>query len=142
VITNSEKAQIIDFVKNKPIEVVYIFGSHATGEVKPLSDYDFAVLFDESMSGSKRFDLKLELITFFSKLFTTDKVDVVDINSAPLAFRYSAIKPRMDIYTRSKIKRDEFELKTFQEFLDRIYYIKRHTQEGLKLFAKYGLKQS
>lgn len=142
MITNSEKAQIIEFAKNKPIEVVYIFGSQATGEVKPLSDYDFAVLFDESMSSHERFDLKLELIVFLSKLFKTDKVDVVDLNAAPSPFRYSAIVPRMDIYTRSKIKRNDFELKTFREFLDRIYYIKRHTREGLKLFARYGLQQS
>jgi len=142
MLTNSQKAQIIEFAKNKPVEVVYVFGSQATGEVKPLSDYDFAVLFDEQISSSVRFDLKLDLITFLSKLLKTDKVDVVDLNSAPISFRYSAIKPRMDIYTRSKIKRDEFELKTFQEFLDRVYYIKRHTQENLKLFAKYGLGQA
>ncbi|MEK7534052.1 MAG: nucleotidyltransferase domain-containing protein [Patescibacteria group bacterium] len=139
MLTSSEKAQIIEFVKSKPIEVVYIFGSQATGKVMPLSDYDFAVLFDESISAHERFELKLDFIAFLSKLLKTDKVDVVDLNSAPLPFRYSAIKPRMDIYTRSKTKRDEFELKTFREFLDRVYYIKRHTQESLRLFAKHGL---
>ena len=142
MLTNSKKAQIIEFVKNKPVEVVYVFGSHADGRVSPLSDYDFAVLFDEQISSSERFDLKLDLITFLSRLLKTDKVDVVDLNTAPIAFRYSAIKPRMDIYIRSKIKRNEFELKTLQEFLDRVYYIKRHTRESLKLFAKYGLQRS
>ena len=139
MITSLNKAQIIDFVKNKPIEVVYIFGSQATGKIKPLSDYDFAVLFDESISSSKRFDLKLELIVFLSKLLKTDKVDVVSLNKAPLAFRYSAITPRLDIYTRSKTKRNEFELKTFQEFLDRVYYIKRHTRVSLAKIAQEGL---
>lgn len=139
MLTSSEKAQTIEFVKNKPIEIVYIFGSQATGEIKPLSDFDFAVLFAEQISSSKRFDLKLELIIFLSKLLKTDKVDVVDLNSAPLTFRYSAIKPRRDIYTRSKTKRDEFELKTFQEFLDRVYYIKRHTKASLATIANEGL---
>lgn len=139
MITNNEKAQIIEFAKNKPIEVVYIFGSHATGEVKPLSDYDFAVLFDESISSSERFYLKLELINFFSRLFKTDKVDVVDLNAAPIHFRYSAIVPRMDVYTRSKIKRNDFELKTFQIFLDRVYYMKRHANASLATIAQEGL---
>ena len=139
MLTNSQKSQIIEFVKNKLLEVVYVFGSQATGEVKPLSDYDFAVLFDDQISSSVRFDLKLEIITFLSKLLKTDKIDVVDLNSAPISFRYSAIKPRMDIYTRSKIKRDEFELKTFQEFFDRAYYMKRHTKVSLTTIASEGL---
>lgn len=139
MITNSEKARIIEFAKNKPFEVVYVFGSQATGEVKPLSDYDFAVLFDESISSHERFDLKLEFIIFLSKLFKTDKVDVVDLNTAPIPFRYSAIAPRMDIYTRSKIKRNDFELKTFQIFLDRAYYMKRHANTSLATIAQEGL---
>jgi len=48
--------------------VIYVFGSQTTGEVKSLSDYDFAVLFDEEISRRERFDLKLELINFFSRL--------------------------------------------------------------------------
>lgn len=139
MITNDEVKQIIEFAKNKPIEVIYLFGSRAKGEMKPLSDYDFAVLFDDSINSSERFDLKLELIVFFSHLFATDSVDVLDLNSAPVAFRYEAIQPRADIYTKSKIKRDEFEFKTVKEFLDRVYYIKRHTQQGLKFFAEHGL---
>ena len=139
MLSSSQKAQIIEFATNKPIEVVYIFGSQATGEVRPLSDFDFAVLFNESASNTKRFDLKLEFIALLTKLLKTDKVDVVDLNSAPLAFRYSAITPRMDIYTKSKTKRDEFELKTLQEFLDRAYYIRRHTKVSLATIASEGL---
>jgi len=47
----------------------------------------------------------------------------------------------MDIYTRSKIKRDEFEVKTFQKFFDRVYYIKRHTKVSLATIAREGLNK-
>jgi predicted nucleotidyltransferase len=120
MLTNSEKTQIIEFAKDKPIEVVYIFGSHATGNIKPLSDYDFAVLFDEKISSRERFDLKLELIAFLSKLFKTDKVDVVDINTASPAFCYFVIKFRMDIYTRLESIRCDFEIKNIREHFDRL----------------------
>lgn len=124
MLTNNEKAQIIEFVRNKPIEVVYIFGSHATGEVKPLSDYDFAILFNESISAHERFDLKLEFIIFLSKLFKTDKVDVVDLSTASPAVRYFAIKPRMDIFTQSESIRCGFEHKTLQVYFDRSEHLR------------------
>lgn len=140
MLTDRQKKQIIKFVKNKPIEVVYLFGSQAKNEVKPLSDYDFAVLFDKSASSGERFDLKLELINFLSGLFKTGSVDVVDLNSAPINFRYEAIAPRMDIYTKSEAVRIDFEHRTIQEFFDRLYYIKRQTALGLKKFAEQGFK--
>jgi len=124
MLTDREKTQIIEFVKNKPVEVVYVFGSQVTGEVKPLSDYDFAALFDEQISSSERFDLKLEFITFLSKLLKTDKVDVVDLNTVSPAIRYSVIKPRMDIFTRSEPIRCDFEHKTLQKYFDRLERLK------------------
>ena len=139
MITEEHKTKIIEFAKSRPIEVVYLFGSQATNEVKPLSDYDFAVLFSDTLTSSERFDLKLESIGFLTSLFKTDNVDVLDLNSAPPAFRFSAIVSRMDLYTRSESIRVDFEHRTMQEFFDRLYYIKRQTAQGLKKFAEQGL---
>ena len=139
MITNEQKQTIIEYVKKLPIEVIYLFGSHATNEVKPLSDYDFGILFDEKVSKSERFDLKLDIMGFLSHIFKTDNVDVVDLNSAPPAFRYEAMKPRCDIYSRLESKRVEFEFKAMQEHLDRLYFIKRHTRIGLAIIAREGI---
>lgn len=139
MITNEQKQAIIEYAKSQPIEVIYLFGSHATNEVKPLSDYDFGVLFDDKLSSGERFDLKLDVMGFLSHLFKTDHVDVVDLNSAPPAFRYEAMKPRCDIYTRSESQRVNFEFRAMQEHLDRLYFIKRHTKIGLATIAREGI---
>lgn len=139
MITEEQKTKIIAFAKGRPIEVIYLFGSQARNEVKPLSDYDFAILFSDTLTSSERFDLKLESIGFLTGLFKTDTVDVLDLNSAPSTFRYSAIAPRMDIYTKDERERVHFEFKTIQEFFDLLYFIKRHTKIGLATITQYGI---
>ncbi len=139
MITNEQKQAIIEYAKTQPIEVIYLFGSHATNKVKPLSDYDFGVLFDEKVSKSERFDFKLDIMGFLSHIFKTDNVDVVDLNFASPAFRYEAMKPRCDIYTRLESQRVNFEFRAMQDFFDRLYYIKRHTTLGIAYIARHGL---
>ena len=61
------------------IKLVYFFGSKATGKEGPLSDYDFAIYLDEK-DKKKIFDIKFTLMDKISRLFKTDKVDIVILN--------------------------------------------------------------
>ena len=58
------------------IKLAYFFGSRATGQNGPLSDYDFAVYMDEK-NANKRFDKRLKIMESLSKVLRTDDVDVV-----------------------------------------------------------------
>lgn len=72
--------QIIPVFENHPeVKLVYVFGSQATGNTGPLSDYDFAVYLDEKNS-KKRFDIRLKLAGEISSKLKTDAVDVVVLN--------------------------------------------------------------
>jgi predicted nucleotidyltransferase len=55
------------------IKLVYLFGSQARGETGPLSDYDFAVYFDEK-DPKKMFNIKLELMGQLSTILRTDGI--------------------------------------------------------------------
>lgn len=63
------------------IKLGYFFGSRARDEAGPLSDYDFAVYFDEP-NVIKRHHILFELIPKVSKILKTDSVDVVSLNDS------------------------------------------------------------
>jgi len=59
---NNLEEKIVSVMSKYPeVKLMYLFGSRATGDVGPLSDYDVAVYMDE-IDGKKRFDTKLKLM--------------------------------------------------------------------------------
>ncbi len=139
MLTNEQIASIRDYCASKPIEVVYLFGSQATGKVNHRSDYDFGVLFDQKIPSSERFDLVISLMSFLGGVTGFgDRVDVVDLNSAYLRFRFEATAQRGDIYYRSREVRDAFEQKTMDEYYDYVYYLKRNSKMTMERIAAVG----
>lgn len=67
------------FTRYPEIKLVYFFGSRAKRASGPLSDYDFAVHFDD-IKGSRMFSIKLDLITQISRILKSDRVDIVILN--------------------------------------------------------------
>lgn len=61
------------------IKLAYLFGSRATGQTGPLSDYDFAI-YTAGLNKEKRFDLRLELMSRLGELLKTEAVDMVSLN--------------------------------------------------------------
>jgi len=61
------------FEKYNSVKLAYLFGSRATGEVGPNSDYDFAVFLDPRKKKTF-FDTKLELLGNLVGALRTDKV--------------------------------------------------------------------
>jgi len=135
----SQQLKLKNYFRNQPVELVYLFGSQAEGKITPLSDYDFAVLFRKDLSSSERFEQKLKYIADLGKLLSTDKVDVLDLNSAPPSFRFAAFAPRQEIYVKDERKRVEFEFRAMEEHFDRLYYLRRHALTSLEKIAKEGL---
>lgn len=86
------------------IKLVYFFGSKATGEGGPLSDHDFAFYLDEK-DPKKVFDIKFKLQDKISRMFKTDKIDVVilGLNEAP-ELKYNIIKEGILIYEKEPYK--------------------------------------
>lgn len=58
------------------IKLAYFFGSKAKNNGGPLSDYDFAVYFDEN-DESKMYNIKFKLLDELSRLLKTDKIDAI-----------------------------------------------------------------
>jgi predicted nucleotidyltransferase len=80
MISQDQKQRITKSLQAHPeVMLAYLFGSQASGDTGPLSDFDIAVYFDESnVSGAA--DLRLELLAELGRVLRTDNVDLVLLN--------------------------------------------------------------
>ncbi|MBU2575935.1 nucleotidyltransferase domain-containing protein [Patescibacteria group bacterium] len=113
------------FKKEPLVKLAYLFGSQATGDAGPLSDYDFAVYADTKDS-KESFYLKCGLNGSICEILNTDKVDVVMLNSStgPL-IKYMAVSEGIVIYEQEPY-RVFIEPKIFNEFFDYKISMVRH----------------
>ncbi|KKT73169.1 MAG: Nucleotidyltransferase [Candidatus Nomurabacteria bacterium GW2011_GWA1_46_11] len=137
MLTDGQTNTIHTYASQKPISLVYLFGSQATGDVGPSSDYDFAVLFDRLLSSGERFDLKLDFVNFLSGIVKTDKIDVVDLNVAPVSFAFETTTKGVCLFGNRQVQ-DDFEFLTFQRFQDQRFYLKRYASEIVARIAATG----
>jgi predicted nucleotidyltransferase len=82
------------FEKHSDVVAVYLFGSQADGYAMPWSDVDLGVLW----KGPVAFAQELALDTQISLALGTDRVDVVNLNRAPLSLQHRAISRGILLY--------------------------------------------
>lgn len=130
-----------EYFKNKPVRLVYLMGSQASGQTKPYSDVDMAVLFDQNLSAKQRFNIRIELLSNLAKFLGTDNIDLIDLQNASPLFAYEAIKHRKELYVEDENIRVNFETKALANYFDQKYYLSRHAILGLvKLKEEYGIR--
>lgn len=107
------------------IKLAYFFGSRANGKAGPLSDYDFAVYIDER-NKKKLFELKFILMDKISRLFKTDKVDVVILNMTESPeLKFNIIKEGRLIYEKEPF-RVLVEPRILNEYFDFHFMLKKY----------------
>lgn len=110
------EAALEKFSRIKPLILVYHFGSSASKTATPLSDIDIAYLDDES---SNPFDFEIDIESCARGLFQKNtRIDLVRLNSAPVAVKYKTIKTGRLLYERSEEIRAKFEESVIMEYLD------------------------
>ena len=113
---------IAQIEKDKDIVALYVFGSMATGHLKPLSDLDFGILVSGKLDKQKRFDKHLDLIGRFNQVLQTDEVDLVMMNDAPMRFSHNIIKSGKLLYCSNRTELSNFIEKTIKLYLDFRYF--------------------
>lgn len=93
----------------------YLFGSVASGRPGPLSDVDVAVYLEEGTDCGRR---RFEVIEALARHLGTDGIDVVVLNSAPIALAGRVLSGRRVILDRRPFVRHRYESLTAREFLD------------------------
>ena len=132
MLTKEDRQKISEYLSGqKKIDVAYLFGSQSTGKAGILSDIDIAVLFDKKISKEDRFNEKLTIAGELGSLLKSNKVEVVDLNSAPPALRFSAIEKRDILFVRSDSERSTFEADTMSKYQDYRYFLQSNTTNSL-----------
>jgi predicted nucleotidyltransferase len=108
------------------IVAVYLFGSYGTCYEHPTSDLDLGVVF------RKRMDLKreLEIEAALSLALGIDRIDFVNLNSAPVALQFRALSEGTLVYEADYILNSNFLERVFREYRDYSFRYFRFAEES------------
>ena len=104
------------------IQVMYLFGSYASGTPKADSDADIAVFTD----GSETFTMDLEVGVFLQQRLKRP-VDVVIIQKASPIFQHEIMRKKVRIFEKSTASRAFLENQSLRAYLDARHYQRKRT---------------
>lgn len=97
------------------IEFAYLFGSASTGRVTPRSDIDLAIYVSESADTHL---VRLETSRIAAAHLGTDAIDIVLLNTAPVALAGRVLTSRTVVVDRRPFLRHRYESLTARLFQD------------------------
>lgn len=133
---DSIRSAIRKVARNQPIDLVYLFGSRASGKEDKESDIDIAVLARSTLSGDERFDLRLTLLTECARALglvdETERMDVVVLQDASILLQHNVIRARCPLFQKSVQKRAIYESRVWKLYDDEVYYLDRENALTLR----------
>lgn len=105
-------------VDDQDVIALYVFGSLVHGELKPLSDLDFAILLSNRLDKNQRFDKHIQLIGVFTDIFRTDEIDLINMNDAPPMMAIQILKTGKLMACTDKPTLSNFYERTIKTCLD------------------------
>jgi len=122
-----------------PIIAIYLFGSQASNNVGPLSDYDFAVQLKDNVSEEEATDIQGRLSLDLSHELSGKSVDIVILNYAPILLKYQCLSRGKLLYSSDDKKRAKLTYEILQKYLDWSHFEKSFSSALIKKVSKRGL---
>jgi predicted nucleotidyltransferase len=130
---------LVDLVSaDTDVVALFVFGSLASGELKPLSDIDLGVLLDKRLDKTDRFNKHLDLIGKFTGFFNTEEIDTIILNDAPMRFVVKVLSTGKLLFERDRPVLVDFYDKSVKNFLDFKYFIDDYNKTFLKGVGYHG----
>ena len=132
--------ELVKLLKNdKTIVAFYTFGSAASGNLRPLSDLDFAVLLSVQLNKHEIFEKNLDLIGTIENVLKTEEFDLVILNTAPMRFAYNILKTgKLEFFKDRNVLIDFIE-KTNKMYLDFKFFREQFGKTFLEKLGYVGL---
>ena len=108
---------IIDELRGIEVEAIYLFGSYAKGNAKPISDIDISVITKRNVPRN----IKEEILSNSSK-----NIDISIFWDLPPTIRFRVFKEGKLLYKRDEIALQRVKVDTLKSYLDIQPMIKRH----------------
>lgn len=106
------------FRRKTEIGALYLFGSYAKDDIKPLSDIDIAVFLKRNIPSSEYWDLKINILNKAVKILGTEEIDFVLLNEAPYELAYNILKTGRILFCCDEKYHTEFQEKIVLNYLD------------------------
>ncbi|PRR74269.1 type VII toxin-antitoxin system MntA family adenylyltransferase antitoxin [Neomoorella humiferrea] len=130
---------IIEYLNQcRDVVAAYLFGSCARGTGRERSDIDVAVLFAGSEGKLHRFDRRLEIIMDLERV-TGKKVDVIDIQAAPLLLQHQIIKDGILLVDKDPRYRVGFEVWSRRTYFDLQPLLERRNKKFIAKVLERGM---
>lgn len=113
------------------IAAVYLFGSFGTEFEHPQSDIDLGVVFTHSVTLKE----ELELDAALSLYIRHDRIDLVNLNRAPISLQFRALKEGMLVYEGDYSKHSDFieyVIKTYPDYAVKYAIFANDYEQALK----------
>lgn len=115
---------------DRDISALFLFGSLADGNLKPLSDLDFGLLLSGRMDKQRRFEKLLELMGLLNDFFKTDEIDLIDMRGVSPRIAFNILKngkllfcndPSVLIDFRENVVRKHLDFKYLRDRFDDVF---------------------
>ena len=123
--------------KRREIRAAYLFGSAATGRMRPDSDLDVALLLARPLDARRSLAYRLKLMTDLGAALHRSDVDVVILNDVPPLLAHRVLSKGKLVFERSASDRVRFQVRIAGLYADlvpmyetQIRYLKAHAREG------------
>lgn len=110
------------------VAAVYLFGSYGTEHEHPGSDMDFGVLFH----GETKLQYELQIEADLSPLLKSGRIDLVNLNCAPVALQFRVLSKGLLIYEGDYILNSNFIEHVLREYRDYSFHYARFAEESRK----------
>ena len=131
--------QLTGLFTGEAVEIAYLFGSQARGDVGGMSDVDIAILLANGSSAQEYARRQLRILDRLTEHLKSDDVDVVILNQSPLLLQHRVVRDGRVIFCCDERERVHYEAQVIRDYLDFQYsehiyneaLLARITREGL-----------
>lgn len=124
-----EKRIATILARSAQVRLAYLFGSRVNGVVGTDSDYDIAVLVEDTYDVT---ELRARLAHELALALGTAKVDLVVLNLAPIELQYVAIAEGRPVYSCSEAVRVEYEARVMSLYGDYLLVLREQRRDILR----------